>query len=110
VTLDELKKLEQAATPGPWEWGDPDRKDESDIVWFEPFTDGSTGKGFRSDLITRDSGVYGPDIPTCEFIIAARNMLPKLLAVADAAKKVQAFIYLKDLEEALAALEADDAP
>jgi hypothetical protein len=71
-------KLEKKAAPGPWEWRWPDDKERSDVVYYEPFTDDSEGKGSSFELITRDSGVYGPDVPTCEFIMACRDTAPKL--------------------------------
>lgn len=123
LKIDELENLAKEATPGPWEWDRPDHE-RANIVYYEPFTDGSPGKGSSYDLISRDSGCYGPDVPTCEYIMAANpNTVLKLIAVAKAAeglsdsvrKAENAGIYLnmniwlEHLQRALAALEKDDA-
>lgn len=68
--LDALEKLADAATPGPWEWEYPDERELANVVYYEPYTDGSSGKGSRYNLISRDSGVYGPDVNTCEYIMS----------------------------------------
>lgn len=84
--LGELRAICKKAQPGPWEWRSPENKDGSDIVYYEPYTDGSPGKGSKYALISRDSGVYGPDVATCEFIMAFNpELVAKLLKVAEAA-------------------------
>lgn len=80
-TLERLKELEAKATPAPWFWMQPDEKQSSDIGYYEPYTDDSSGPGFEFAVIERDSGVYPPDVSTGDLIIEMRNALPKLLAV-----------------------------
>lgn len=82
TTLDNLRKLHAATTPGPWiHWIRDDGKPGSQIVadhlglrhtpimesdWFEPWDNQQTNDR--------------------ELIVALRNYLPKLLALYDAAK------------------------
>ena len=78
--LELLKKLDAEATPGPWQYLDayrdtPEYLREADI-------------GTRSEeIISRDSGVYGPSTEDAELIIHMRNALPKLLNVIEATLK-----------------------
>jgi len=96
MKLDELKALDAAATPGPWHsasWG---------------VGDGGVDVVFYPDIDSADAAL----------IAAARNALPKLLAVAEAAKRVCARMRdgepgitdyddaVDDLERSLDALEA----
>jgi hypothetical protein len=103
--IERLKKLEAVATPGPWKCGI--RKDAS--LWLSMGEFGITRHaqfdfaGFKDDA---------------EFIALSRNALPKLLAVAEAAraKHIQTRMQVNPLfwsEEdiklhaALAALEVE---
>jgi hypothetical protein len=110
MTLDEYEKLVSDAAPGPWEWMWDDEKCKSDIVAYED--------GMSYSLISRDSGVYGPDVATCEFIIASREMVPKLIAAVRALREIVAYgesynsgpdagDLVRVATDALAALEAD---
>lgn len=108
MKLEEMRKLCDEATRGPWTW----RNDE--IGCYEPYTDGSSGPGSWKAIIVTDSGVYPPRENDAAFIIAARHALPKLLAVAEAAMAIDA-AWPKQYQpaplgaamfEALAALEA----
>jgi len=110
MNLDELEKLAKAATPGPWVWDEiSESKEKANVLYVEPHSDGS-GYG-TYDLISRDSGVYGPDVPTCEFIMAANpKTVMKLIAVARAAEKTlyplprDYFEWTEPLSKALEAL------
>ena len=78
--LELLKKLDAEATPGPWRYlhayrDTPEYLREANI-------------GTRSEeIISRDSGVYGPSTEDAELIIHMRNALPKLLNIIEAALK-----------------------
>ena len=95
MTLDELAALEKAATPGPWR--------------LMPDGDG----GFFSILLGPTSThPFGEmDVGTdANLIAASRNMLPKLIAVARAAKTCllyNSIDYDGGLEDALRALEGE---
>lgn len=119
MTLEEIKRVCEAATPGPWA---PD-------LYFETRLDGSTitrasGPNLRDDRAQSESDAA--------FIAMARTVLPKLLKVAEAAKRARADLddfYLKakleggaytiddewegwfsrdEIDKALAALESTD--
>lgn len=109
MTLDEIRKLIDAATPGPWQ---DDGESES---WTED-------QGYASSWVETPKGAwrqYGPDTGSdmCQqrndarFIAAARTLLPALLEVAQGAKDFSDTWEMKDssytpLAKALAALEA----
>lgn len=99
IKLNELKSLESKATRGPWVWMYPDDKKRSDII------NRTEGGYYDEEIITRDSGVYGPDVDTCEFIMAMRDAAPRLIAIAEAALRLQAtwemFRNMKDQPESL---------
>jgi len=80
MTLDELKKLEQAATPEPWK---PDRE----TGFCHVYKDGKRTRSIADTGPTRN-GSYGSHSSwnNTQLIAASRNMLPKLIAVAEAAK------------------------
>lgn len=74
-TIDRLRELERAATEGPWRWLDGNGDDDDEIQ------DGRgemVATGFRDDLL--------PDITDGRLCAAARNALPALLDVAEAAR------------------------
>jgi hypothetical protein len=115
MKLEEIKRLCEAATPGPWrvteypkeEWG-PSDTIEGDIH-------GATQAWERT--ICDDTQYYptAPGLADVRFIAAARDLVPKLLAVAEAAESIQhnaecswdpCDCGVKDLRTALAALEA----
>ena len=75
--LKKMRKLCDEATPGPWVWQENREKERADVMYVEPHSDGS---GFgQYDLISRDSGVYGPDVKTCEYIMAHSPDVMKLV-------------------------------
>lgn len=120
MKLADLKKLCDEATPGPWVTVDDgfhagvgrkqhneERKARGNKYWA------------HADVCGGDSheGYFtGPD---ADFIAAAREALPKLIAVAEAARSVlseegvrehfSGFVMGVELLDRLAALEADDA-
>lgn len=115
MKLEELKKLCQDITPGPWkyDWGNwevegppPNRYP---ICSMTPDNRRAPFHGQAQNHV--DSGADG------EFIAAARNMLPKLIAVAEAAsltvyaeKKCSEPLYAYGVEQlrvTLAALESE---
>ena len=66
--LKQRRKLCDEATDGPWVWEKGREKEAANVMYVEPHSDGS---GFgQYDLISRDSGVYGPDVKTCEYIMS----------------------------------------
>lgn len=81
--LDEIEKLLQEITPGPWEW----HEGMGEIFGYRPFTDGSKGKGFRETIVETDGKIYPPKGADREFIVAAPEIVRKLLAVARAAEE-----------------------
>lgn len=99
IKLHELKDLESKATCGPWTWMYPDDKEGSDIV------NRTEGGYFDDFIIQRDSGVYGPTVDTCEFIMMMREAAPRLIAIAEAALRLQAewekIRNMKDMPEFL---------
>lgn len=98
MTLDELEKIASAATPGPWEF--TPASDGDDWELYNPIT---------TEYIKQDdSGV--PIAPeNGKFIAAARTYMPKLIAVARAAKDHADYVgdVSDALEKALNALEGD---
>jgi hypothetical protein len=102
MKLEEIRALIEAATPGPWkhDWGNHD-------------VEGARPE--RAEIVVRgENGNYNADL---EFIAASRILIPKLLAVAEAAKEAtETERWLdeeistglrKKLLYALAALEAE---
>lgn len=88
MKLEELKKLEQAATPGPWgaaSIGGGKYRLEYDLR--------AQGKHWDQDDEAFSNGGWKAFSPTNEpdarFIAAARNMLPKLIAALEAAQKLR---------------------
>jgi hypothetical protein len=73
--LDRLKKLEAAATPGPWKL-EPDSSDGKDEFW---------GYWHQTGPLSCPGKDPNPDT---ELAAAARNSLPALIAVAEANKKL----------------------
>ena len=106
MTLDELAALEKAATPGPWHYlgktsGKPDGEG---VLW--PFV---LGPG-QENAICYTEGDYWTEHENCGLIAASRNMLPKLIAVARAAKTCllyNSIDYDGGLEDALRSLEGE---
>ena len=81
VDIEALEKLEAKALPGPWLWERADCKTKSNVMY-------TTRAGFHFDLIERDCGVYGPDVKTCEFIMAMRNNFRSLVRELEAAREL----------------------
>ncbi len=102
MTLDELKALEAAATPGPWEYAHGNVIDHWEL--WNPKT---------SEYVVQDDSGVEPRTEDLALIAAARTMLPRLIAVAEAAAWAQRVGagYDDDCDQALrAALAALEAP
>ena len=83
MTVEQLRQLEQAATPGPWAKDAPmmSQRDER-YVGMLP-----RGDGYMHVMVA-------PDAATAELIAAMRNALPALLDIAEAAREVTSPDYL----------------
>jgi len=101
ITLDELDRLEKAATPGPWVHFDGAPEHGNAYVSGPEPDNWTAAECFGSD----------PDADAA-LIAAARNALPGLLAIAQAAQKLlavcppwspEAFTKLHDLYDAMRA-------
>src|SRR5258708_5115203 len=68
--LNEIEKRCEAAEKGPWR-----------ALKDDDFDDRCGGiiNSEREDIVTTDSGVYGPDLKTAEFIAASRTDIPLLI-------------------------------
>lgn len=95
--LDELERMEKAATPGPW------YSNRTEPAPYEI----CSGNPRTPDLLAAVVPEYGMN---ADLIVAARNALPALLAVARAAQallgQVPSTIDDPELDEAREALEA----
>jgi len=118
ASLDELKRLEAAATPGPW------RVDQCGEVYTEAVTEWDEGAGCDLYKTLLNTSYYSDGNPNGALTAAMRNALPALLAVAEAARipdeeqlvpdddeRAPGWVLvprerLKALREALSALEA----
>ncbi len=112
MKLDELQKLCDEATPGPWQfrhYGEPafNDPDETGFNWWVQNSDKQQIRICDHENTNHMNG---------KFIAASRTLLPKLLKVAKAAKVAcndhdlqceDASGNLDRLEEALAELEKD---
>lgn len=78
--LDELRRLEQAATPGPWEYSDG----IVDPGYCPPYQD--SPQGIKTHQWVDMHGIKDID---GQFIASARNHMPALLRVVAAAKALQ---------------------
>lgn len=76
MTLDEFKKLTEAATPGPWEC----TGEEYSACVRECDTHGTVA----AFVACYPEGPMSLDIDDARFIAACRDMVPKLIAVAEA--------------------------
>lgn len=78
LDLAELRRLHEAATPGPWdERGDENDRESSSYVVSEAYVDEEPG-------ICGDCNKHWPLVRAdAELIVAARNALPALLARAE---------------------------
>ena len=107
--LKQRRKLCDEATDGPWVWEKGREKEAANVMYVEPHSDGS---GFgQYDLISRDSGVYGPDVKTCEYIMSHDPATMRLIYdVLEAAEKSwenahTARVFDDELNDALIALQ-----
>ncbi len=80
--LDALKKLEAAATPGPWTREKPGHDENG---W--PMGVAIGGMPGRQTIYASPPGGSYPSAD-CDLTVAARNSLPALIAVAEAAERV----------------------
>lgn len=92
----ELRELEKAATPGPW--AAEDTRGQRDWHGFD------TGFTIRHGT----HGHYGWDQADAAVAVGARNALPALLDVVEAARGAYEFGGAARLRAALAKLEADE--
>jgi hypothetical protein len=131
MNIQEMMRICDEATPGPWEkspcgrdlglsWDESHKYDRiSRAGKADSFEDGDRIAPVFYDY--EEAGIRPND---AAFIVAARTYLPKLIAVAEAAKKCQDDAQYQDqvgrcymvgaiaflgLHQALASLEADDA-
>lgn len=106
MKLEEIEKLCNAASPGPWEYV------------YSIFAGYSILAGEGGRIATMDSVVAYRDNTKIngEFIVASRELIPKLLAVAKAAKDVSKFgefnkgcdgCWISNLDLALEELEKE---
>lgn len=75
MTKDDLEAIQQVckrATPGPWTIHTEDEGDVSGIH-------SSQSTHIVGDICETDSGAYGPNREDAEFIVVAREWMPKLL-------------------------------
>jgi len=106
--IDRLKKLEAAATPGPWVG---DRYDGTVKYAIQGPGDALVCQGCNGN--SAGDNPYGFQSTEDEsFVMAARNALPALIAVAEAAKGVAGRMHgntvIAELESALAKLEEQE--
>lgn len=75
--LAEARRLEEAATRGPWEWSG-----ERGDLFGPPRTDdyGSGPEEVRDSIVITDGGYYPPRASDRAFIAASRVLVPRLLA------------------------------
>lgn len=108
MKLEDLKRLCDEATPGPWADISNNRDIDAMVIW-------STGP---EDELKHYATYQECTNADAAFIAAARTYLPKLIAAAEAAKKFRnsdpAHVYSteyydarEELDDALAALEAE---
>ena len=109
MTLEDLRKLCKKATPGPWEY-----TDDSGFPCFRMRCEKNRGNGWHTVEIDTCDGRASYN---AKLIAAARAYLPKLLAVAEAAKSLSDNIaefdtitdncFIERVDDALKALEAE---
>ena len=93
--IEQLRQLEQDATPGPWAKDAPMMSQRDDrYVGMLPH-----GDGYRHVMVA-------PDAETAELIAAMRNCLPALLDIAELAKRHH--YHVNDEWERLAAMRPQD--
>lgn len=108
MKLEELKKLVEAATPGPWTWR---------------LVDGICNKYLdEGAIVIEGDACSNIDPANCRLIAASRTMLPKLIAVVEALKAERMAVdraekghtagfdvadAMEATDNALSALEAD---
>lgn len=76
MTDEELKKLCDAATPGPWRWG----------MHGGDFLLGA------DNHVVMSAEEINVSVGDAQFIVAAREMVPKLIKVVNAAKRAASMI------------------
>lgn len=110
MKLEDLKKLSEKTTPGPWYV-------ETPTGFIRSRTEKRKPNGMVSGTAIVAIGQFNTEIqPDDAFIAAARTMLPRLIAVAEAAMDYQDEINETDasnenyerMRTALASLEADE--
>lgn len=82
-SLRALRELHEKATPGPWVAESDDTPNRcAGITGPTQYDDAA----YSGDIVVTDSGVYPPRMPDATLIVALRNALPALLAIAEAAR------------------------
>lgn len=89
IDLDELERLEKAATPGPWHAQGIRMLDFGPGVDFEPTSD--LAEAVHADIRSSEShcsvAEHVEDIPSAVLIAAARNAMPALIRELRAARE-----------------------
>lgn len=86
MTLEELKELCEAAAPGPWTTASDE--DVEDCIGPHAFL-------FGPETLDTEGYYYSPEryrVEDAKFIAAAREYMPKLIAVAKAARELSEFV------------------
>ena len=86
VDLDELERLEKAATPGPWHQHEtwPGANLGRNVVSYKPSANGIVGSDFFQTRTDEDA----------EIIVTARNALPALIAELRQLRKLEKVVNL----------------
>lgn len=107
MKLEEIEKLCDEATAGPWEFRSKDG-DESSSEYCGTYSVGPDDVEDYNNWIIDDTKYYNTApsrIEDAKFIAASRELMPKLLAVAKAAEQHQCPYYGNSDEELLKALQ-----
>lgn len=96
----EARALDAAATPGPWVESDPVYATSERCSGISQ--DGNTD--FGSEIVTTDSGYYGPGRADANFIMRARTLLPALaealeIALQELANERESALEVRRREE-----------
>lgn len=83
MKLEEIRKLCDRTVPGPWEF---QRENPNEGQKLHDLTWGGNPYSKALKIYPRVGGYYWEMAPCAEFICASRTLVPKLLAVAEAAK------------------------
>jgi hypothetical protein len=93
VEREELRRLSEAATPGPWEWFGDVLRTVADVAAIkraikgQDFVSDGYWEAIAEPIIETDGGFYAPRPPDRALIVAMRNGIGKLLDELDARDK-----------------------